>query len=656
MSSPDPKGKGKAPAVAMDERTPLLSSSSSTENETEASFSTGDSHQFRNNRTRKFLYIALFLVIISFLGILCILVLAASSYAAPASHRSTEDILRNGVVLKGPTNVEFGNVTQDGITIQLEGLVGINADWLLALDENRGGLFSGLRRSFGRWVIGTVKSVTVTSSAVGVYIPFSRRLHRIPTDPLLTLNLPEINIPLTTRPPDDDSWLTPISLPLQVKVEQSDDVLLEFLQNVWEMNRVLVTVKADEVRVCGGESSGGWRSWFNTRKTNVEKIVKYELPPLVPGGPSDDPIGDLITLESYSLHPIPPSTLGISAEAAIVNPLPKSIKGGLSNPIQFTISLLSAESDNKEGSSEETPTSAPVAQVVTSPIKLTHPNISLSLNGRILPLQSSSIPLLSLFLSNYLSGRPSPILISTYPSPPSSPFPFNISIPTHFPAPEIPPKVIKHVTIKNMKLRPEGEQLLASGIIIAEIELPQGMEELVVDVKKLLPDVLVSDGQFNTSHEGDLDVDSDEEFRMDVAIREDEPAFPAPPLPNPLPPGAFARIRPGNWLNATTGVAIVPPNRVAGLEEPKNMTIVTAVIKDVPLEILPGRSSLFSAFVEKVLFKGFAVAAVDGDAAVKAKIEGLVLNNGADEGLMELRGLPVSGSFRIARGDVLKVL
>ena len=302
----------------------------------------------------------------------------------------------------------------------------------------------------------------------------------------------------------------------------------------------------------------------------------------------------MISLNSYSLYPIPPTTIGLSVEASIYNPLPPSIRGRFQHPLSFTASLLSQLPT--DSNSPSVPLQAAIARVQNGPISLTHPNITLALDGHILPLSPSALPLLSQFLSNYLSGKSSPILVS-------SEAPFKASLRTVFPGPVPKPQVIKHVTIRNMKIYPDGNgtALLTSGIIIVDIALPDALKNINVNVESLLPDVLVFDGApSNLSEAADIEAtihDSHHHLWPHPRLPSlTKPAFPAPPLPSPLPDGAFARIRPTSWLNATSVPA--PIGSPAGVT-----TIVTAILSDVPLQILSGRDKVFSAFVSKVRLK-----------------------------------------------------
>lgn len=286
----------------------------------------------------------------------------------------------------------------------------------------------------------------------------------------------------------------------------------------------------------------------------------------------------------------------------------------------------------------------PVASVKTDPFELTHPNISLTIGGRVLPLPGNVSSTLSTFIANYISLRDSEVVISTPLFP-------NVTVDAIFPAMRPKPQILRNVTIRDMKIMmsPAGSQMLASGMVFARVVLPKGIH-VGLNVTQVLPDVLVFDGPV-----------PDAEF--DLAIPEDarEPP-PVPPLPDPLPERAFAHIRPEDWLNATS--------RQVVNDEGEGTTVqVEAKIVDVPLDVLPGRDREFRNFVGKVCFQftypivrsGLnerycqvifgshgALAGVQGVASVVVRIDGLPLSS--DDGRdMELDGLPFQGTVRIGK-------
>ncbi|KAF8831965.1 hypothetical protein HHX47_DHR1001187 [Lentinula edodes] len=178
--------------------------------------------------------------------------------------------------------------------------------------------------------------------------------------------------------------------------------------------------------------------------------------------------------------------------------------------LPFVVSLLS-----------ESSSLTPIASVQTDPFALTHPNITLGITGYVLSLPPDAFPVLSTFLTHYLAGRSNLISIST-------PLVSDMTIEANFPAPNPKPQILRNVTIHDMKMKP-GNTFLASGTVLAHIVLPKGMDvDIDIDVKCVLPDVLVFDG----------------EVPDDVHIG----TPPVQPLPNPLPEGAFGHIRPDEGI------------------------------------------------------------------------------------------------------------
>ena len=195
-----------------------------------------------------------------------------------------------------------------------------------------------------------------------------------------------------------------------------------------------------------------------------------------------------------------------------------------------------------------------------------------------------------------------------------------------------------------MKIKP-GSPFLASGTVLARVVLPKGVN-IGLDVSRVLPDILVFDGEVPDSDPG---------------------AIPDPtPLPDPLPARAFGHIRPDEWL---------PASCEPDVSEEREGTVfaVSAKIVDVPLEVLPGRQKQFSDFVSKVysclLFylvcvrltcfsqvvfsSDGAVAGIQGTAAVSVQVHGLPYSGPEKDGEMELSGLPVKGSVRVGKKGLL---
>lgn len=129
-----------------------------------------------------------------------------------------------------------------------------------------------------------------------------------------------------------------------------------------------------------------------------------------------------------------------------------------------------------------------------------------------------------------------------------------------------------------------GSAFLASGIVKARAVLPKGMN-VGLDVFRVLPDVLVFDGEVPSSVEIERHL-------------YDESSAPPPktPFPDPLPKNAFGHIRPDDWLPSQS-VPMEPED-----DDDGSAYAVSATVVDVPLEVLPGRQKEFSHFVKKVCY------------------------------------------------------
>jgi len=395
-----------------------------------------------------------------------------------------------------------------------------------------------------------------------------------------------------------------------------------------------------------------------------------QLVPVLPGlpNPGDDQplpsISDLVHLAHFSLSSSHDHNLIIDAEATIVNPVPPVI-AFTSPPLPFVVSVP-PQLDTAED------TSIPLASVTAEPFALTHPNITLSLHGNVLPIAPSAAPALSSLISDYLSGIDHPISIT-------SPFELfsSYTVHTKFPAPHPRPELLRNVTFEDMKIRASGTTILASGTVHARIALPEGMDVTLL-INRLHPDALIYDGPLSITAPPSLpltrttsitghDMTKHHPVVAAAGNDEDDDVPPAPPLPSPLPPRAFARVRPSVWL--PTMSAPTSPRR--DWNEQGNTTLsITAWFSDVPFEVLPGREREFRSFIAKVIFGpgGGAVAGIDGVAAVGVRIDGLSIGQEPDgDGVvagggrrraededvsgagMVLKGLPFQGSVRVGR-------
>ncbi|KIJ63603.1 hypothetical protein HYDPIDRAFT_92125 [Hydnomerulius pinastri MD-312] len=605
------KGKGKAkPPELATETTPLLqveagSSRSSGDDELDLESSTTARRQLWSKLIFVFLF-TLSLCLVIFLAF----VLLAYSYAARLSDVSPEDLLENGLVFEGPDRVDVLNATDGGLWINLEARVGIDAGSIIGVNSDGDeGTLRDVWKSAGRLGIRLLGTVSANLSTVYVYS--SRHVL------LGTVSSPPISLPITTNPPYDASWLTPISVPLFVRPTNSSSDLVRFVSDSWRHGAASVQVFVSSVEAWGGKPDArGWRSKLSFDFKHLEMQMSLPLPP-IPGLPtpgSNTPLpsfSQIVSLQAFDIVSTP-EQVTLNARASVINPAPSTFDMTVPT-LPFIVSIPGTQ---------HTPVS--VASVHTQPFNLTHPNVTLFMSGNVLPLASDATEALSLFATRYLTLQRNPISIACplFPS---------LVVDTEFPSPDTKPKLLRNVTIRNMKIKPTsaGGGFSASGEVFTRLVLPKGMN-FMMDVKRVLPDVIVFDGEVP-------DLPPLPMIQGNVPSR----------LPSPIPPRAFGHIRPEDWLDA---VSVYD-----GSDGEGSTFLVTASIEDVPMEVLPGRQKEFSNFVSKVIFSPEgALAGLQGTADVGVNIVGLPFHDGTGkEAELELVGLPFQGNVRIGKKGLL---
>ena len=464
------------------------------------------------------------------------------------------------------------NITDGGIWLNVGGKVGLDAGSAIGIGSDPDDdLLSGLWKGIGRWSVRRLERVSVNLSTITILPEHN------PDNILMAVDISPIELPLTVNPPQDASWLTHISTPVHVQPTTNTTLLFQFLKDSWLHGSLAVTADVAQVNIRGGSLNlNSWRSMFRSKLTDIRtsihmkcrflSIIFFLYPYLhilevrsLPGLPSPGEnqtfpaASDLITLKSFNVT-TKNNSMVLQATVSVVNPAPPSFN--LSVPVlPFTISIPDEHNDS----------SVSVASVSTSPFALTYPNTTLSLSGGILPIPSSSLPIISQFVTHYLSGEANTVVVSTPLFP-------NLHVEAKFPAPNPRPHVLRNVTIKDMKIRASGTSFLASGLIHALIVLPKGLT-LGMKVFRVSPDVIIFDGEVPPSPIAKWDTD-------------DPP--PEMPLPDPLPERAFGHIRPKDWLPSVS--------------EPlgDGEYAISAKVVDAPIQVLPGREKVFSNFIGKV--------------------------------------------------------
>ena len=607
-----------------------------------------------------------FLITLSISILLALLLLSlAYSYAAKASHLSDNDILNNGLVFRGPDAIDVLNVSRHGdVWLRLDGRVGFDAGAVIGVNPDISDNFwLNTWKAVGRWGIHNLDTVSLTLSSINITSQHD------PSVQLASIEVPPFQIPLTANPPDDPSWLTPMSLPVHIYPSHNVSAWIKFARESWRNGYAVAQVTVARADIQGGPLwRSSWRSILRVDRSNVTVglhmksksscldsllFCNSSYSPLVPvmrslpspgGGQSLPSISDLVHLSRFSISSSP-DNLAIDATATMINPAPSFITF-TSPPLPFVV-WIDPPNDTTVQSL------VPLASVTAEPFTLTHPNITLSLHGNVLPISQSAAPALSSLISDYLSGIDHPISIT-------SPLELFLDYTAHtmFPAPHPPPEVLRNVTIEGMKISASGTTILASGVVHARIALPEGMDMTLV-IDRILPDVLIFDGPLPSASSTAsplLTTRATNPTRPTTKNDDDDDGDvpPAPPLPSPLPQRAFARVRPDTWLAAQSS----PTTPRRDWNEQGNTTLrISAWFADVPLEVLPGREREFRSFVTKVIFGpgAGAVAGVQGIVAVCVQVDGLSIGQPGEgdgevgSGDMVLTGLPFQGSVRVGR-------
>ncbi|KAH9956825.1 hypothetical protein BGW80DRAFT_234884 [Lactifluus volemus] len=114
-------------------------------------------------------------------------------------------------------------------------------------------------------------------------------------------------IPLTANPPDNCSWLAPISLPVHVHPSHNLSTWLNFARESWRQGYVVAQASISRAKLQGGPLRGAtWRSSLSTDGSNLTVGHRMKIPVLpslpAPGdGPPLPSISDLDHLTQFSV-------------------------------------------------------------------------------------------------------------------------------------------------------------------------------------------------------------------------------------------------------------------------------------------------------------------------------------------------------------------
>lgn len=268
---PPPRDKGKSRASVLNqdftERTPLLSNSTSSSRSRSL---TGDvESRLLSSRTRPppSLLSIFFVSLSSSFALFVFLALLAYSYGSGASREAPDALLQRALVVHDPDKIDVLNISHaDGLWLQVDGRVGIDAGAALGVNTDvEDGLLREIWKSIGRWGIERVNHISVNTSTVSV---FSEHGH------ISEASLPAVTLPLTADPPDDPSWLTPISVPVLIQPTKDLGTLARFVRDSWRDGVVNVQAVVNQTIV---DALGGWLHLSREHVSSTVRITRKYL-------------------------------------------------------------------------------------------------------------------------------------------------------------------------------------------------------------------------------------------------------------------------------------------------------------------------------------------------------------------------------------------
>lgn len=257
------KGKARARPEDLDETTPLLASTSGSQ--LEADISPRRRH-LASRLLSVFLFSLAFCVVVFVL-----LVLIAYSYGSRASDISPDKIQRS-ITFRGPDKLDVVRVGKDGsISLEVWGRVGVDAAAVMGIqDDEDDDIFRYVWKSIGRWGVRQVDRISVNVSEVEVY---TTRTHRL----LANVSIPTLEVPLTTSPPQGDSWLTELTIPITILPTKNISTLIQFVRESWRDGALQMTTETDRAAVQGGGLyERSWRKRLRAVQTNIHMPMRIK--------------------------------------------------------------------------------------------------------------------------------------------------------------------------------------------------------------------------------------------------------------------------------------------------------------------------------------------------------------------------------------------
>lgn len=353
-------------------------------------------------------------------------------------------ILARSFKIDGPDNVQVVRMAEDGLTVQIDGRIGMDPDaalneWLGLRESNS--WWKRKDRDIVEWALNKVKGVQVDVDTLAVRSPdwnVDRPVDRInlipddgkgvwtayddghfeaernspsnllPPSDLVTFNIEPLLVPVPSvgsggskgdKGADGPDATTPINLTVVLK--PSGPALLAYAQHTLENKTAFIDVQVKSARIRGlnakdwlrgAVSSSSWWSvpgWVNLHMDESWKRLAQKLPKL---DGNDTQTDEFLNLTRYDFQELggpgskyPERALGLDAYAEAKNPLGKLLVGHVGYSLPFG-AFLPLKKDNKTLDGKQPKDVVLLAAVATEPFDIHgEDKIPLLLHGRVIP-------------------------------------------------------------------------------------------------------------------------------------------------------------------------------------------------------------------------------------------------------------------------------
>ncbi len=234
---PGAKGKARAYSPYDTERTPLLASGSGPPSGLELT-------PPRRSLISRLLTVFLYSLLLCFL-IFIVVAIIAYSYTSKAAGASPDQLIERAVVVRGPDRLDVLNVTAEGgIWLRVKGRIGVDAGSVLDVNtEEDDSMLRDLWKSLGRWGVHRLDTVSLNLTTIDIS---SRDNH------LANVTIPPLELHLTVNPPRDDTWLSPVTIPMYIQPTKNASALIAFLRESWRDGRMFLKANVGRAVVRGG--------------------------------------------------------------------------------------------------------------------------------------------------------------------------------------------------------------------------------------------------------------------------------------------------------------------------------------------------------------------------------------------------------------------